>query len=67
MEDAIRDLQARIEEETMASFEELTEHCERPVEVADTRLPALASIATGADIESDQRTEREGEAPASVV
>ncbi|MEA1903179.1 MAG: ScpA family protein [Actinomycetota bacterium] len=41
VEAAIQELQARVEAVTMASFEELTEHCERPVEVAAYFLALL--------------------------
>jgi segregation and condensation protein A len=41
VEEAIVDLQSRVEAVAMASFEELTEHCERPVEVVAYFLALL--------------------------
>lgn len=53
VETAIEDLRRRVEEATVASFEELTEHCNRPVEVAAYFL-ALLEVARWGLIEVSQ-------------
>lgn len=53
VEDAIQDLRERVRESTMASFDELTDHCSRPVEVAAYFL-ALLEMARWGLIEVSQ-------------
>lgn len=53
VEAAIEDLRRRVEAVTMASFDELTEHCERPLEVAAYFL-ALLEMARWGLIEVSQ-------------
>ena len=53
VESAIDDLQERVQMETVASFEDLTEHCRRPVEVAAYFL-ALLELARWGLIEVSQ-------------
>ena len=55
VEEAIIDLQRRVERATLASFDSLTEHCERPVEVAAYFL-ALLEMARWGLIEVSQET-----------
>lgn len=54
VESAIEDLQARIQEVALASFDELVEHCQRPVEVAAYFL-ALLEMARWGLIELAQK------------
>jgi segregation and condensation protein A len=53
VESAIEDLQERLRRQTFASFEDLTEHCDRPVEVAAYFL-ALLEMARWGLIEVSQ-------------
>jgi segregation and condensation protein A len=53
VESAIEDLRARVRSETMSSFDDLTEHCQRPVEVAAYFL-ALLELARWGLIEVTQ-------------
>lgn len=54
VEEAIQDLRRRVRELTLASFDDLTEHCDRPVEVAAYFL-ALLEMARWGLIEVSQK------------